>query len=438
MRKKVVITGLGTLTAAGTGIAPLWEAALAGQSKLARIEAFDPSGFGVQIAGEVRDFKANKVVPKSYRKATKVMARDIELAVGAADCAVRDANLITPGIDPQTPRTYPGPRTGVHIGAGLIAAELDELTGALVESRDAQGNFDIHHWGREGMGNLTPLWLLKYLPNMLACHVTIIHDAQGPSNTITCGEASGGLSISESMRVIERGKADVCFCGGAESKINPMAFYRQVLTGRLTAKANDAPASAVRPFDQNASGTIIGEGGGIVVLESADSAAARGARAYATIAGTGASMSHHPAANGLAPEPDGHSLSLAFKNALRNAGLEPGDIDAVVPFGSAIPEYDHAEAAALQKIFGDRLADIPLWSAKPCIGNCGAGAGGIELALAAKMLAEQTIPATINCDTPLDGLHAATAPSRAADLKHVLAYSSSLGSQNIAIVLSKD
>lgn len=438
MRRKVVITGLGTLTAAGTGIEPLWQATLTGQSSLQRISAFDPAGFDAQIAAEVRDFQVNKVVPKNYRKATKVMARDIELAVGAADCAVRDAMLVTPGIDADASRTYPGPRTGVHIGAGLIAAELDELTGALVESRTADGKFDIHHWGREGMGNLTPLWLLKYLPNMLACHVSIIHDAQGPSNTITCGEASGSLSISESMRVIERGKAEVCLCGGAESKINPMAFFRQLLTGRLTTKANAHPATAVRPFDQNATGTAIGEGGGILILEDAQSALQRHARIYATIAGSASTMSHHPTANGLAPDPHGQALALAIQNALRNARLSPDQIDAIVPFGSAIPDYDRTEAAALRTVFGARLPTIPLWSAKPYIGNCGAGSGGIELALAARMLHEQTIPATLNCDHPLDGLLAKTAPARQAPLKHILACTSSLGAQHVAIVLSKE
>lgn len=437
MRRQVVVTGLGTLTAAGTGVESLWDAACAGESKLARIEAFDPAGLDVRIAGEVRDFKVNKVVPKHYRKATKVMARDIELAVGAADCAVRDAQLTTPGVDPDGERTYGGDRSGAHIGAGLIAADLDELTDALKESRAIDGHFDIHHWGREGMGHLTPLWLLKYLPNMLACHVTIIHDAQGPSNTITCGEASGGLSVAESMRVIERGKADVCYCGGAESKINPMAFYRQILTGRLTTAGNDAPAAAVRPFDAAAGGTVIGEGGGILVIEGADTAARRGAKVYAKLAGTGTSMSHHPAGHGLAPDPNGRGIALAIERALADAALRPGDIAAIVPFGSGIPDYDRAETAALHAVFGEAVKTIPLWSAKPYIGNCGAGVGGIELAIAAKMLEKQTIPAVINCDDPIADLCAKAAPARAADVNHVLVCSSSLGAQNVAVVLSK-
>jgi 3-oxoacyl-[acyl-carrier-protein] synthase II len=438
MARRVLVTGLGTVTAAGVGFERLWDAVLAGESKLARIEAFDPAGFDVRIAGEVRDFKANKVVPKSYRKATKVMARDIELAVGAADAAVRDAGVTSPGTDPDAEPTYPGPRMGAHIGAGLIAAELDELTGALVESRNGDGRFDLHHWGREGMMNLTPLWLLKYLPNMLACHVTIIHDAQGPSNTITCAEASGGLSLAESVRVIQRNKADLCFCGGAESKLNPMAFYRQVMTGRLTDQHNDAPAEAVRPFDRSASGTAIGEGGGIVVIEAADTAEPRGARAYAEVLGYGAGMSVYPEGRGLEPEPDGRGIAGAIRHALTDASCAADEIDAVVAFGSGIPAFDRAEAAALRQAFGERAADVPIWSAKPYIGNLGAGAGGVDVAIAAKMLQEQKLPAALNVDEPLEGLDGAKArPAREADLQRVLVLASSLGGQNVAIILGR-
>lgn len=437
MRRKVVVTGLGTVTAAGVGIDPLWQAITEARSLIGRIEAFDPSGFDVQIAAEVRDFKIGKIVPKSYRKATKVMARDIELAVAAADAAVRHGDLITPGVDADQPRTYDGPRMGAHIGAGLIAAELNELTAALVEAADDNGQFDIRKWGDEGITHLTPLWLLKYLPNMLACHVTILHDAQGPSNTITCGEASSGLSIGESMRVIERGAADMCFCGGAESKINPMAFYRQMLTGRLTATHNDAPAGAVRPFDAAADGTAIGEGGGLIILEADQTARQRGASIHAELIGFGAGHSINRSAVATEPEPDGRGIANAIRAALRDANLAPEAIDLIVPFGGGIPAYDRAEAAALKTVFGQHLADTPIWCSKPFIGNCGAGAGGIDAALVARMLAEQTIPPTINCDQPLDGLAAATAPVRSAQLNHVLVCSTSLGGQNAAIVLKR-
>src|SRR5690606_32200745 len=177
---------------------------------------------------------AKDYVPKSYRKAVKVMARDIELAVAAAKCAVEDARLVTRGALPDGSSegtTYPASRMGCQIGAGLIAAETDELTAALATAAttaaDGRPTLDLKAWGdAEGgqgaMNNLQPLWLLKYLPNMLACHVTIIHGAEGPSNTITCAEASGLLSIGESVRVIQRGDADLCFSGGAEAPINHM------------------------------------------------------------------------------------------------------------------------------------------------------------------------------------------------------------------------
>ncbi len=438
MRRNVVITGLGPITAAGIGIQPLWKTVCAGKSAVDRIEAFDPTGFGCEIAGQVPDFKVNKIVPKHYRKATKVMARDIELAVAAADAAVRDADLLTPGIDPDNPPTYPGDRTGCHIGAGLIAADLDELTGALAEATDDSGRFDMHKWGDHGMNQLTPLWLLKYLPNMLACHVTIIHDAHGPSNTITCAEAASGLSLGESLRVIQRNAADLCFSGGADSKLNPMAYYRQVMTGRLNEGANDSPATAVRPFDQKAGGTVIGEGGGIIMLEAESTAGKRGGKAYARVLGFGAGQTIYPEGKGLVPDPQGKGIAAAIRAALREADLSPDAIDLVVPFGGGVAAVDRAEVAAMRQVFGNRINELPIWSSKPYVGTCGAGAGGIDVAIAAKMLAEQRIPARLNCDAPIDRLAgAATAETTDADLTNILVFTTSLGGQNVALVLGK-
>ena len=437
MGRRVVISGLGTVSGFGLGVDDLWSAVMEGRSAIDTIKAFDPSGFPVQIGAEVPDFKVNKIVPKSYRKATKVMARDIEFAVAAADLAVRDAGLITPGIDDSQPRSYEGPRTGAHIGAGLIAAELNELTTALKEARWDNGEFDIHLWGSEGINHLTPLWLLKYLPNMLACHVTIIHDSQGPSNTITCGEASSGLSIGESLRVIQRDKADLCFCGGCESKVNLMAFYRQILTGRLSTDTDRSPGEVVRPFDTGATGSAVGEGGGIVMLESLDTARERGAKAYAEVVGFGAGHTVYPQSGGLEPDPAGKGMVVAMRAALRDAALSADAIDAIVAFGAGTQSYDNAEAAALKTIFGDALPKIPIWSSKPYVGNCGAGAGSIDFAIAAKMLSEQAIPARINCDNPIDGLNAKSSGSQSADLNHVMITSTSLGGQNVALILRK-
>ncbi len=451
MARSVVITGLGPVSGVGVGIAPTWEAVVVGRGAIGRIDVFDPTGFDCHIGSQVRDFTVRDFVPKSYRKATKVMATDIEFAVAAAQLAAKDAGLRTAGTDAEsagTPGfkpTYDSARVGCHIGSGLIAAEVNELTQALSEAVDEQGDFDIHKWGREGINHLTPLWLLKYLPNMLACHVTIIHDAQGPSNTITCAEASAMLSIGESLRVIQRGAADMCFCGGAEDKLNPMAFLRQVFTGRLNVKSNDAPASAVRPFDADAAGMVIGQGGAIVVLESRETFEARREaasgsekpRAYAEIAGFGASQSVHiPRAN-QAPDPNGRGIALAIRAAMREADVSPERIDLIIPFGSGVAEYDQAEAAAIFSIFGSRAKEIPVASNKPMVGNCFAGAGGIDVCIAAKALSEQMIPATINCDSPLNEMNARSQPSRGAKLEYVLTYSAGFGGQNAALVLRR-
>jgi len=423
---------------------PSWEQVIAGRSAIKPIEAFDASGYDCGIASAVEGFKARDFVPKSYRKATKVMARDIELAVAAADLAARDAALSTPGTAPDSDPSYPPDRCGAHIGAGLIAVDVDELTTALVEARDESEptGFSLHTWGEKGMDQLTPLWLLKYLPNMLACHVTIIHGAHGPSNTITCGEASSGLSIGESLRVIQRGAADLCFCGGTESKLNPTAYLRQQFTGRLIAGGEDQPATAVRPFDQAASGTVVGEGGGIVALESADSFAQREshdarARAYAELAGFGASQSVNREAVNRAPEPDGRGIGVAIKAALREAGVEAEDIDLVMPFGSGAGPWDQAEAAAMRAIFGDRLAELPVVSSKPLAGNTGAGSGGLDLVLAAKALAEQTVPPSLNRDQPLAGLGPGASEAYPAELNHALVFAAGYGGQNTALVLKR-
>lgn len=441
MTRSVVVSGVGPVSGFGLGIDPTWEGVCEGRSAIARIQAFDPSGFGCQVGGEVEDYKIGKFVPKSHRKATKVMARDIELAVIAADFAARDAGLLTKGTDPDGGKnadfetTYDPARVGCHIGAGLIAAELDELTGALVEATKDDGSFDIHKWGSEGMQHLTPLWLLKYLPNMLACHVTIIHDNQGPSNTITCGEASAILSIGESLRVIQRDKADLCFCGGAESKMNPMVYYRQQLTGRLNESSNDDPTNAARPFDLGAAGMIAGDGGGIVMLEAEETYKARGGdSAYARVIGFGASQSVHRETKNAEPDPEGRAVVSSVNAALREAGIDADAIDMIVGFGCGVASWDQAEANGLKSVFGDRIGDLPVVSLRGQIGNCGAGGGGVDLAVAAKVLREQKVPAIVNRDNPIGGL-GGNAPAKDTALNHVLVFNMGFGGQHTAMIL---
>lgn len=439
MTRRVVITGLGAVSAYGVGVEPLWEGMTTARSAIRRIQRFDPSGFACRVAGELDQdaFSVRDYVPKSYRKATKVMCRDIELAVAAANVAVKDAGLTTRATDPEAEPTYPPHRVGCQIGAGLIAADVDELTAALVTSRDDSGGVDLANWGAAGMQNLTPLWLLKYLPNMLACHVTIIHDCQGPSNTITCAEASSALSLGESVRVISRGGADVCLTGGAEFKLNPMAIFRQHCGKRLAATSDDDdPSKVVRPFAPDARGTVLGEGGGLLILEALESAQARGATAYAEVVGFASTQS--PCRNTISFDfdPSDPGMADAIELALAQAKIEPDEIDAIVPFGSGIANVDQAEAAAIQRVFGERAATIPLITTVPFTGNCNAGNSAIALIVAAQAMHTQTLPARLNTSSAV-GLDANATGTRRAELGHALVFTTSQGGQNAAVILKR-
>lgn len=436
--RRVAITGIGPITPFGLGIEPLWSGLVEGRSMLAPPPTFDASGFPCPFVGAItaERFEVRSVVPKSYRKATKVMARDIELAVGAAHAAMASAGIVTKAHEPADGRvTIPPDRFGCHIGAGLIAAEENELTAALATAANGDGRFDLALWGSQGMQNLTPLWMLKYLPNMLACHVTIIHDCQGPSNTITCAEVSGLLSMGESMRVIERGDAEACISGGAESKVNLMGMLRQHYAGRTpTCAADTDPASIVRPFAADAVGCPIGEGGGLLILESEESIARRGASAFAALEGFGASQSLCTDDAGIRPDADG--VAGAIGAALDDASADLDSIDAIVPFATGVPTLDAVEREAITRVFGPRAKSIPIVTMAPSIGNCGAGAGAVAACVAVQCLRTQTLPARLNTKGVQD-LDANAAPSRAAELNRVLVVFPSFGGQNGAIILGR-
>jgi 3-oxoacyl-[acyl-carrier-protein] synthase II len=432
----VVITGLGPVCGLGVGLEPFWQALTAGTSAIRRIESFQTGSFGCPYASLLPEgFDVRTLVPKSYRKGTKVMARDIEIAVAGAHMAVQSAGLVTRGTEGATSVTIAPDRFGAHIGAGLIAADIDELTAALVTSKADDGTVDLGAWGSGGMNNLTPLWLLKYLPNMLACHVTIIHDCQGPSNTITCGEASSLLSMGESMRVIGRGDADACLSGGAESKTNLMGMMRQHYAGRLAATAEGEDSSkVVRPFAPDAKGCVPGEGGGLLVLEALETAQARGATILAELAGFGASQSFCPDTLGVEPESSGQGIVDAIEAALADAGIAPDAVDAVIPFGTGVAALDASERAAIEQVFGARTAKIPVVTMCPSIGNCGAGQGAIAAAVAVRALRTQRLPARINA-AGVSGLDANACPARDARLSTILVFTPSLGGQNAAAVI---
>ena len=431
--RRVVITGIGIVSPLGLNAKAHWEALLSGKSAVKKIAAFDPAGFPSQVGGEVPAYKIGDFVPKSYRKATKVMARDIELAVIAADDAFKDSGLKSAAYT-ESP-DFDGTRFGCNIGAGLLSCDLNELTGALATSRadDLPNRLDLKKWGRDGMQQLTPLWLLKYLPNMLACHVTIVHQLKGPSNTITCADASSHLAIGEAFRTIQRGDADLAICGGAESKVNLMGLIRHCLLKRLT-ENNGSPDEAVRPFDSEAGGTAIAEGGGLFILEEYDRAKARGARIYAELVGFAASQDTHKITE---PAPTGHSYGKAVQKALAEANLPPTAVSLIVPNGLGIASHDRAELAGLTAAFGNGLSRIPFAPVKSQTGNLAAGTGA-DAATAVLALHHNTVPPATNTRRVIEGQSLNVAPEPR-EHKIDVAVSSvySLGGQNAALVFKK-
>ena len=431
--RRAVITGLGVASAAGTGIEEFWATLTSGEKKLAKNAIFDPESFPCQAAGQIENLSARKVVPKSYRKATKVMARDIEVAVVAADLAFKDAGIITRADKDNEMSIEPG-RLGCNIGAGLICCELDEL-GQAAKTSVTDGKFDMKTWGDTGMTNLTPLWLLKYLPNMLSCHVTIIHGAEGPSNCITCGATSGILSIAEAARWISRSAADVAIAGGAEAKLTPLGVLRQSLLDRLCKDSNDTPESACRPFDATHAGTVMGEGGGLMIVEDAERAKQRNAKVYAEFAGFGAACDP----NGInVTEPNCGSLDLAVSKAIADAGIAPEDIDLIVTQGTGVAGEDRCEAAAWEKVFGDNLPNIPAMAITGTTGTMFAGQSGVTMVAGALAIERQTAPPTANFTTPDDGCKLSlSGEARKCEINYVVVGAFSVGGQSAACVLKR-
>ena len=431
---RVVVTGLGAISPLGMTVGDMWEGLCAGRCGIDKITAFDPVGFSCKVAGQVPDFKMQQYVPKSYRKAVKLMSRDIKLAVVAADEALRSSGLVTKGIDPEKVNVNPE-RVALNLGAGLISCDLVELAPAVAASV-ADGEFDIRKWGKDGLELVTPLWLLKYLPNMLACHIGIIHDIQGPSNTITCAEASAHLAIGEAAQIIARGGSDIALAGGAEAKVNPIVMIRQCLLKRATSENNDEPASACRPFDANAKGSVFGEAAGMVVLENLENARRRGAKIYAEVVGIGASNNINPAYEHL--EPDGYGLQIAIEKAMADAQVQPEDLDLIIPHGTGIPADDRAEARAIQAALGEAAAKTPVWPTKSMLSNTGAAGGAVDVVAAVCAMNDGKIPAAKNCDRKAEGcnLNIVNQPQEA-NIRYALRCSYTHGGQTAAVVLKK-
>jgi 3-oxoacyl-[acyl-carrier-protein] synthase II len=432
--RRVVITGTGAVTPLGLTSHDLWEGLLEGRCGIRKIGAFDPAEFPCTLAGEVPEYKMRDYLPKSYRKAGKLMSRDIELSVIAADDAVKNSGLVTKASEAADVTVRPE-RTVISFGAGLISCDLAEIA-PCVKISETNNQFDIHKWGTNGMQTLTPLWLLKYLPNMLPCHIGIIHDIQGPSNTITCGEAAGHIAIAEAFEMVARGDADVAFGGGGEAKVNPIVMLRQCLLKRSTETANDTPDRSCRPFEKSASGCVFGEAAGMVILEELEFAKSRKATILAEIIGTASSNNLSPDLIHL--EKDGKGLQIAIEAAMQEAGIEPDKIDLIIPAGTGIPEDDRTEAAALKNVFGDALANIPVWPIKSMVSHTGAAAGALDVIAATLAVAHGKIGPASYFSAPASGCELNIQNKAiSADVRYALCCGYSFGGQTAAIVIKK-
>jgi len=433
-KRRVVVTGLGTISPLGLTSQDMWTGLCEGRTGADTIKAFDPVEFPCKIAGEVPEFKIRNYVPKSHRKATKLMSRDIELSIVAADEAIKNSGLVTRADETEQVSVSPE-RRAICFGAGLISCDLVELAPSVALSI-TENQFDIHKWGKAGLESLTPLWLLKYLPNMLPCHVGIIHDIQGPSNTITCGEVAAYIAIAEAAEMVTRGDAEIALGGGCEAKVNPIVMARQCLLKRSTFDYNDQPEKAVRPFDAKASGSVFGEAAGVLVLEELEFAKSRNASILAEIVGYASSNSLNKQFEHL--EPDGKGIQVAIQKALEEAGIKPDQIDLIVPAGTGIAVDDKAEAVALNAVFGEMLNNITVWPIKSMTTHTGAAAGAIDLIATVQAIHNKRIGPSKNYDTPAEGCRLnIVKEGLEKETNYALCCGYSFGGQTAAIVVKK-
>ena len=420
--RRAVLTGIGVITPVGADADTFWRSLLAGRSGVRSIQSFDASGLPVRIAGEIPDFDAKNYVEKSQRKSLRVMARTIQLAVAAAQLALNDSKIDKSKLDPT--------RFGVEFGSSLIASELPELVDAARVSSNCQpGMVDLDKWGTLGLEAMNPLWLLKYLPNMPASHVSMLHDAQGPNNTITENDVAGLLALGESYRILKRDLADLFLVGGAESRLNPLTLVRMCLFEPMSHR-NDAPEKACRPFDRQRDGIVLGEGAGVLVLEELKHAQQRGARILAEVVGFGAAFDR---------KQNGSGLARAIRAALHDAGVGPDEIDHINAHGIGARDTDVWEARGLREVFGNCKEPVPAFAPKSYLGNLGAGGSSTEMIASVLALQHGVVPVTLNYETedPECAIPVITGSPRAMKRQHVLKVSLTRMGQCAALVLRK-
>ncbi|HBY98059.1 MAG TPA: beta-ketoacyl-[acyl-carrier-protein] synthase II [Chloroflexi bacterium] len=405
---QIVVTGLGAITPIGNTVATYWQSLLAGRSGVGPVTAFDASPFPTQIAAEVKDFDPSEYMD---RKEARRMARCSQLAVAATHQALADAGLSDGFADAE--------RVAVLFGTAIGGFEQAYINILALQSG--------------GWKRVNPFAIPAMLPNMPGHHVSTLFGTHGYIGTVTTACASGTQAIVEAAHLIRRGAADVVITGGTEALINELTFAGFCAMRGMSTRNHD-PERAVRPFDRDRDGFLMGEGAGVLILEREDLAQARGARIYCRVLGGAASSDAFHMAQ---PDPEGAGAVRAMRWALQNAGSRPEAIDYINAHGPGTPIGDAIETKAIKRLFGERAYEIPISSTKSMIAHGMGAAGALEAIACVKTIETQTIHPTINYETQdpeCDLDYVPEGPLRAR-VRYTLSNSFGLGGQNACLVL---
>ncbi len=410
MNNRVVITGMGVISPLGHSLDVFWNALLEGKSGIGPLTRFDASAYPSRIVGEVKDFDPDIYMDK---KEARRMDLSEQYAMAAAEQAVKDSGMNLDTMDKD--------RCGVVIGSGIGGISTFEKQHSLLEN--------------SGPGRVSPFFIPMMIIDMCAGLVSIRYGFRGPNYATVSACASSAHALANAYHIIQRGEADFMIAGGSEATITPTA-----LAGFCQAKAlstrNDEPHRASRPFDKDRDGFVMGEGAAILVLESLESAKARGARIYAEIKGAGSTADAY---HMTAPHPEGYGARMSIELALKYAGITKEDVDYVNTHGTSTGLGDISETKALKEVLGEHAYKIPINSTKSMIGHLLGAAGAIEAVTTAKSIVEQVVHPTTNLDNPDPecDLDYVTEGKRSCSINYAISNSFGFGGHNVTLVLGK-
>ena len=407
MSRRVVVTGVGLICGCGIGTEEVWRNLLAGKSGIGPITHFDPAGFDCRIAGEVRNFDPLNWLEKKELKKT---GRFIQLALAAADFAMKMSALeVTPDIADST---------GVYIGSGIGGFDVIERE----HSKYLAG----------GPGKISPFFIPATIVNLASGHVSIRYGAKGPNSATATACSASAHAIGDAFKIIQRSDADVMIAGGTEAAITPMSVGGFAAMRALSTR-NDEPERASRPFDAERDGFVVGEGAGVLILESLEYAQRRGAKIIAEIVGYGMSGDAYHITQPAEGGDGGYRVALA---AMRDAKITPDDVSYVNAHGTSTPIGDAIETAALKRVFGERAKKVPVSSTKSMTGHLLGGAGGLEAGISVLALRDQILPPTVNYENPDPACDLDYVPNQArkAAVHYALSNSFGFGGTNASLI----